>query len=125
LHFKCYPLSWFPLWKPPIPSPHPPCSPNHPLPLPSPGIPLHWGIEPSQDQGPLLPLMTDLTLLCIQLEPWVPPCVLYCWWFSPWELWGYWLVHTVVLPLELQTPLFPWVLSLAWGPCAQSSSLHL
>jgi hypothetical protein len=33
--------------------------PTHPLLLPGPGIPLHWGIKPSQDQGPLLPLMTD------------------------------------------------------------------
>ena len=30
-----------------------PCSPTHPLLLPCPGIPLHWGIEPSQDQGSL------------------------------------------------------------------------
>jgi hypothetical protein len=22
-------------------------------------------------------------------EPWVPPCVLFGWWFSPWALWGY------------------------------------
>jgi len=22
------------------------------------------------------------------LEPWVPPCVLFSWGFSPWELWG-------------------------------------
>jgi hypothetical protein len=35
------------------------CSPTHPLQLPSPGIPLYWGKEPSQDQGTLLPLMTD------------------------------------------------------------------
>jgi hypothetical protein len=42
-----------------LPSPFP-CSPTyHPLPLPGPGILLHWGIEPSQDQGPLLPLMTE------------------------------------------------------------------
>jgi hypothetical protein len=27
--------------------------------LPGPGIPLYWGIEPSQDQGSLLLLMTD------------------------------------------------------------------
>ena len=27
-------------------------------------------------------------LLHMQLEPWVPSCVLYGWWFSPWELWG-------------------------------------
>jgi hypothetical protein len=35
------------------------------------------------------------------------------WWFSTRELWGYWLVHIVVLPIGLQTPLAPWVLSLA------------
>jgi hypothetical protein len=32
--------------------------------LPHPHIPLHWGIEPSQDQGPLLPLMPDKVILC-------------------------------------------------------------
>jgi hypothetical protein len=34
-----------------------PCSPTHPLPIPGPGTPMHWGIWSSQDQGPLLPLM--------------------------------------------------------------------
>jgi hypothetical protein len=60
LYFKCYPLSWFLLWKwkPPISSPSP-CLPTHSLLFPGPGIPLYWGIELSQDQGPLLPLMTD------------------------------------------------------------------
>jgi hypothetical protein len=43
------------------------------------------------------------------LEPWV----LFGWWFSPWELWVYWFVHIVVLPMGLQTPSTPWVLSLA------------
>jgi hypothetical protein len=33
------------------------------------------------------------------------------WWFSPWELWGTWLVD-VVLPMGLQTPSAPSVLSL-------------
>jgi hypothetical protein len=47
------------------------------------------------------------------LEPWVPPRLLFGWWFSSWELWGYWLVHIVVPPMGLQTPSFPWVLSLA------------
>jgi hypothetical protein len=28
----------------------------------------------------------------MQLEPWVLPCVLLGWWFSPWERWGYRLV---------------------------------
>ena len=44
-------------------------------------------------------------------------CVLFGWWFIPWELWGYWLVHIVVPivipPMGLQTPSAPWVLSLA------------
>ena len=43
-------------------------------------------------------------LLHVQLEPWVPLCVLFGWWFSPWEIWGVWLVGTVVLPMGLQTP---------------------
>ena len=24
----------------------------------------------------------------MQLEPWVPPCIFFGWWFRPWELWG-------------------------------------
>ena len=47
------------------------------------------------------------------LEPWVSPCVFFDWWFSPWELWGYRLVHIVVPPMGLQTSSDPWVLSLA------------
>jgi hypothetical protein len=64
-HFKCYPFSWFPLWKPPPPSPtHSICTPILPLLLPGPGIPLYWGIEPSQDQEPLLLLVTDKAIIC-------------------------------------------------------------
>jgi hypothetical protein len=37
---------------------------THPLPPPCPQIPLYWGIKPSQDQGPLLPLMPDKAILC-------------------------------------------------------------
>jgi hypothetical protein len=48
----------------------------------------------------------------MQVEPRVPPCVFFDWWFSPRELWGYWLVH-VVPPMGLQAPSAPWVLSLA------------
>jgi hypothetical protein len=59
-----------------ISPPTSPCSPTHPLLLPGPGIPLHWGIEPSQDQGH--------PLLHIRLVPRVPPCVLFGWWFTPW-----------------------------------------
>jgi hypothetical protein len=50
---------------PPNPLSHPPSScfyegvplSTHPLQPPCPHIPLHWGIKPSWDQGPLLPLM--------------------------------------------------------------------
>jgi hypothetical protein len=41
-----------------------PCSPTYPLPLTCPGIPLHCGIEPSQDQWPLLLLMSNKAILC-------------------------------------------------------------
>jgi hypothetical protein len=59
LHFKCCPHFLFspsenPLF--PLPS-H--CSTTNPLLLPGPGIPLYWSTEPSQNQGPLLPLMTN------------------------------------------------------------------
>jgi hypothetical protein len=78
LHFKCYPLSWFtPLpWK--LTS-HPPtlCSPTHLLPLPCSGIPLHWGIEPSQDQRPLLPLMTDKATYVARA---IGPTMCTLWW---------------------------------------------
>ena len=63
LHFKCYHLSWFPSENPLSPPPSP-CSPTNPLPLPGPGIPLCWGIEPSQEQRHLLPLMTNQVILC-------------------------------------------------------------
>jgi hypothetical protein len=52
-------------------------------------------------------------LLHRQLKLWVLPCVLFGWWFSSWELWGYWLVHIVVPIMGLKTPSTPWVLSLA------------
>ena len=41
-----------------------------------------------------LPIHARLShhLLNMQLEPWVPPCVLFGWWFNPWGLWGIWLV---------------------------------
>ena len=64
LNFKWYTSSQVSLCK--LPSPMPlllwGCSPpTHALPH---YIPLHWGIKPSQDQGPLLPLMSDKAILC-------------------------------------------------------------
>ena len=43
----------------------------------------------------------------MELKPWVPPCVLFGWWFSPRELWGVSLFDIVVLPMGLQTPSDP------------------
>ena len=48
----------------------------------------------------------------MKLEPWVPPGILFGWWFRTWELWGDWLVHIIVPPMGLQTFSAPWVLSL-------------
>ena len=48
----------------------------------------------------------------MQLEPWVPPCVLFSLWFSPWELWRIWLIDIVILSIGLQTPSAPSVLFL-------------
>jgi hypothetical protein len=55
--FKFQMLSAFPVS--PLETPSHLLSPIHPLTPSCPGIPLHWGIEPSQDQGPLLPLMPN------------------------------------------------------------------
>jgi hypothetical protein len=50
----------------------------------------------------------------MQLEPWVPPWVLFGWWFSPWELWGTgWFKLLVLPPMGLQAPSASSVLSLA------------
>jgi hypothetical protein len=80
------PLPGFPSENPlslnPSPSPY---SPTQPLCPPGPGIALHWGIEPLQDQGPLLPLMTDKAILCWSHKS-HHVYVLFGWWFSPWEL---------------------------------------
>ena len=56
-------LSPFLISPPKIPSPFP-LLPNPLTPIPGPGVPLYWGIEPSQDQGPVLPLMTNWAILC-------------------------------------------------------------
>jgi hypothetical protein len=52
-----------PLTPPPPSHPPFPCSLTHPHLLLCPGIPLYWGTEPSQDQGPLLSLMSHKSIL--------------------------------------------------------------
>jgi hypothetical protein len=94
-------------WKTPIPS-H--CSPTQPLLLPGLGIPLHCGIDPSQDQWPLLPLITDKAILsCICSWSYESHHVYS--FVGGLVLWGY-LFHIVVPPIGVQTPSAPWVLSL-------------
>ena len=83
-------------------------------PLPQrPIISLSWVIKPPQDQGGPLPVMLDKANLCY-ISSWSHgyPCVFLGWCFSPWELWGFWLVDIVVLPMRLQTHSAPTALSL-------------
>ena len=74
--------------------------PTYPLLPPHPGIPLHWDIEPSQDQRPLLPLMPNKAILYYICSLSHGLLHVYSgWWFSPWELWVVWLIDIVVLPM--------------------------
>jgi hypothetical protein len=57
-------LSPFQVSLPQVPNNTLPLLINYPLPLSGPGNPLHWGIEPSQDQGPFFPLMINKAILC-------------------------------------------------------------
>ena len=108
LYFKRYPLSRFPL-----------------LP-PRPWIPLHWGIHPAftgPRASPSIDAWQGYPLLHIRQEPWIPPCVLFCWWFSSWVLWEVWLVDIAVLHVGLQTFSASSVLSLT-PPLRMSCSVQ-
>ena len=75
LHFKCYPLSWFSLRKPLIPSPlplltNPPTSASLSWHSPTLG---HQAFSGSRASPPI-----DVQGHS-QLEPWVPLCVLFGW----------------------------------------------
>ena len=113
LHFKCYPLSYFPPQKDPYPLP------LHLLPnLPTPtSWPRHAPILGNRTfTGPRTspPIDDQLShpMIHMQLEPWVPQCIFFDWWFSARGLRGYWLVYIVVPPRGLLTPSTPWVLFL-------------
>jgi hypothetical protein len=94
----------------------PPKTPYPLPPLPNPSTPASWS-RPSPTLGhraftgprasPPIDDQLGHPLLHMQLETRVPPCVFFGWWFSPWELWGYWLVHIVVPPMGLQNPFSP------------------
>ena len=95
LHFKCYPES--PLHPPPALLPNPPTPASWPWHSPV----LGHMIFTRPRASPLIDDQLGHPLLHMQLKPWVPPCALFSWWFSPWEVWGVWLVDIVVLPIEL------------------------
>jgi hypothetical protein len=103
-------LSPFPVFSPPasIRVLPPPFLPSHP------GIPQHWCIKSSQDQGPLLPLISDKAhaLLHMQPEPWVTQVYPLVTCLIPGSSGGVCLCDIVVLPMGLQTPLTPSVFSL-------------
>jgi hypothetical protein len=100
------PLSSFPLPKYPLPSPPPPFIPDS---WPWHSSILGHRIFSRQRASPQIDGQLGHPLLHMQLETCVPLCVFFDWWFSPRELWGYWLVHIVVLPMGLQTSSAPWV----------------
>jgi hypothetical protein len=82
LHFKCYPFFHFPLHKPPIPTPSPCHSEGappltQPLPTQHPSIPLHQATTGPRTSP--IDAQEGHPLLHIQLETWVPPCVLSGW----------------------------------------------
>ena len=59
----------------------------------------HWSFT-----GPRASLPIDVRHLLLHkcLEPWVPPCIHFGWWFSSWALYGVWLID-IVPPMGLQT----------------------
>jgi hypothetical protein len=79
LHFKCYPLSWFPCGNPypfllpPLTNPPAPTS----WPWRSPTLGYRTFIGPRA--SPPIDDWLGHLLLHMQLEPWVPPCVLFAW----------------------------------------------
>jgi hypothetical protein len=64
--------------------PHPPTPPTSP-PWHSPTLG-YWAF-PGPRASPPTDVLQGHSLLHMQLEAWVPPCVLFGWLFSPWELW--------------------------------------
>ena len=45
----------------------------------------HWFFTEPRASPPI-DVLQDYHLLYMQLEPWFPPCVIFSWWFSPWEI---------------------------------------
>jgi hypothetical protein len=88
----------------------------HPLPPHPFSMPLCSCNKFPQEQRPPLLLIPDKAFLCYicignhGLPP-QPPCILFGWWFSPWELLVVQIVD-IVLPVGLQSPTAPSILPL-------------
>jgi hypothetical protein len=88
----------FPLQNSPIPSPLPllPKPHSHSWPWHPPILGHRTFTGPRS--SPPIDDQQGQPLLHMQLEPQVPPCVFFDWWFNPKELWESWLVHIEVPP---------------------------
>ena len=92
----------------------------------------HWAF-PGPRASPFVDVWKGHPLLHMQLEPWDSPCVLFGWWFTSWEIWG-WGVLAGLYCLSsygLKTPSAPSVLFLTTPlgiPCSVpwlAASIHL
>ena len=83
LHFKCYPFSWFPLWNSPPPAHQPSHSYLLPTSLSWPSPTLGHRAFTGPRASPPIDVKQGGPLVHMQLEPLIPPCVLFGWWFSP------------------------------------------
>ena len=117
LHFKWYPLSWYLPWNPLshhlspffFVNVHPPTNNFLPaLAFPYTGTSsLHRNKDLSWSW-----CQAELSCTTYPAGPMSPSMSIFGWWFSPWELWGFWMVDIVILPMVLQTPSAPSVLNL-------------
>jgi hypothetical protein len=89
-------------------------SPNHPPTHTSPRWHSTFGIEPPQDQGPLLSLMSNKAILCYICSWSYGSLHVYSLFggLSALELWRVCLVDIVVLPMGMPNPSAPLALSL-------------
>jgi hypothetical protein len=81
--------------------------------LPTPTSPLYHPPMLGHQVSPPFPLMAHKAILWymlhIYLEPWIPPSILFGWWFTLWELWGVWLVdncssYGIAIPFSFFSP---------------------
>ena len=83
-------------------------SPTHPLLPPCSGIALHWCIDPFQDQrAPLYWYQAKPSPAKYEAGAMGFAMCTRCSWFSPWDLYGVWLIDIVVLSIALRNPSAP------------------